>query len=131
MDEQLTAAAKTLPRWCYQRGVDERILGCAEQLLPSAAEQALGSRTAPQLERALWQQVAPLLQQRREWDRAHQIAPPAAAECIWCAVARASCPDHAPRRCRLWGGQLHRIVVDEGFDTQPLLRPSCRPRVLR
>ena len=32
MDEQLMTAAKTLARWCYNRGVDERVLGCGDQL---------------------------------------------------------------------------------------------------
>ena len=35
-DEQLMTAAKTLARWCYSRGVDERVLGCGEQLLKSS-----------------------------------------------------------------------------------------------
>lgn len=38
MDEQLTMAAKTLARWCYVRGVDERVLGVGEQLLKVAAD---------------------------------------------------------------------------------------------
>jgi hypothetical protein len=34
-------------------------------------------------------------------------------------VAADQCPTHAGRRCRACGGQLHRIVVDEGFGTHP------------
>ena len=41
------------------------------------------------------------------------------------AVAVDQCPTHADRRCRACSGQLHRIVVDEGFDTHPCCdRPS-------
>ena len=120
MDEQLTAAAKTLARWCYRRGVDERILNCGEQLLKAAVDQALGrAAPPPQLERALWQQTATLLRRRRDWDRDHKVSPPPAADCLHCAVAGDRCVTHAVRRCRSCGGQLHRIVVEEGFDTHP------------
>lgn len=70
MDEQLTAAAKTLARWCYRRGVDECILSCGEQLLQAAVDQALGRPAPPHREQALWQQTATLLRQRHDWDRA-------------------------------------------------------------
>lgn len=119
MDEQLTVAAKTLARWCYRRGVDERILGCGEQLLQAAVDQALGRPAPPHREHALWQQTATLLRQRRDWDRAHQVSPPPAADCLRCAVAADQCPTHARPRCRACGGQLHRIIVEEGFDTHP------------
>lgn len=69
---------------------------------------------------ALWQQTATLLHQRRDWDRDHRVTPPPPAACLPCAVAVNQCPNHAGgRRCRACGGQLHRIVVDEGFDTHP------------
>ena len=124
-DEQLMTAAKTLARWCYNRGVDERVLGCGEQLLIAAVDQALGRPAPTHLEHALWQQVATLLRQRRDWDRDHQVTPPPPAACLPCAVAVDECPAHAGRRCRACGGQLHRIVVDEGFDTHPCCdRPS-------
>ncbi|MEV5003873.1 hypothetical protein [Nocardioides sp. LML1-1-1.1] len=29
------------------------------------------------------------------------------------------CAIHVGRRCRACGGQLHRIVIDEGYDTHP------------
>ena len=117
MDEQLMTAAKTLARWCYGRGVDERILTCGDQLLRKAVDQAIGRPAPAHLEHALWQQTAMLLRQRRDWDRDHQVTPPPAAACLPCAVAAEQCPTHAGRRCRACGGQLHRIVVDEGFDT--------------
>lgn len=119
MDEQLTTAATTLARWCYNRGVDERVLGCGEQLLKAAVDQALGRPAPTHLEHALWQQTATMLRQRRDWDRDHQVTPPPAAACLPCAVTVDQCPTHADRRCRACGGQLHRIVVDEGFDTHP------------
>jgi hypothetical protein len=119
MGEQLTPAAKTLARWCYRRGVDERVLGCGEQLLKAAVDQALGRAARAHLEHSLWQQVATLLRQRRDWDRDHQVSPPPPAGCLPCAVAVEGCTTHAGRRCRACGGQLHRIVVDEGFDTHP------------
>lgn len=50
MDEQLTMAAKTLARWCYARGVDERVLGVGEQLLKAAADQARGRTASAHLE---------------------------------------------------------------------------------
>jgi hypothetical protein len=75
MGEQLTPAAKTLARWCYRRGVDERVLGCGEQLLKAAVDQALGRAARAHLEHSLWQQVATLLRQRRDWDRDHQVTP--------------------------------------------------------
>ena len=55
MDAQLTAAAKTLARWCYERGVDERVLTAGEQILGRTVDQALGRRASPQREHALWQ----------------------------------------------------------------------------
>lgn len=130
MDErQVATAAKTLARWCYQRGLDERLLDADERLLRLATNQALGRRTPPergpsQLERvqfdqALWAQTAVLLQLRRAWDLAHQITAPAAADCLWCAVDRQACFDHAPARCRVCGGALHPVVTAEGFDTHP------------
>lgn len=119
MDEQLTTAAKTLARWCYSRGVDERVLGCGEQLLKVAVEQALGRPAPAHLEHALWQRTAALLGQRRDWDRAHQVSGRAAAKCLLCAVARDRCPEHTRRRCRVCAGPLHRIVVEEGFETHP------------
>lgn len=65
------------------------------------------------------QQTATLLRQRRDWDRDHQVTPPAPATCLLCAVAADQCPTHADRRCRACGGQLRPIVVDEGFNTHP------------
>jgi hypothetical protein len=119
VDEQLTTAAKTLARWCYARGVDERVLGCGEQLLKAAVEQALGRPAPAHLEHALWQGTAALLGQRRDWDRAHQVSGPAPAKCLLCAVARDRCPEHTRRRCRVCAGPLHRIVIEEGFETHP------------
>ena len=119
MDEQLTAAAKTLARWCYQRGVDEQILDCGPPLLRSAVDQALVRSTPPPSEDALRRQTAALLHQRRAWDREHQVSPPPPAECLFCAIDRGRCPTHVLPRCRACGGQLHRIVVEEGFDTHP------------
>ncbi len=112
-------AAKTLARWCYDRGVDQCVLDCDEQLLKAAVEQAIGRPTPAHLEQALWQQTSTLLRQRRSWDRDHHVTPPPSAACLPCAVAVAGCCTHAGRRCRACGGQLHHIVVDEGFDTHP------------
>jgi len=92
MDDQLMTAAKTLARWCYGRGVDERILTCGDQLLKKAVDQAIGRPAPPHLEHALWQQTATLLRQRRDWDRDHQVTPPPAAACLPCAVAAEQCP---------------------------------------
>src|SRR3546814_16141099 len=86
MDEQLAANAKTLARWCYARGIDERILECGENLLRSAVDQALGRAAPLHLECLLWQHPAALLGQRRDWARAHQVSGPAAATCLLCAV---------------------------------------------
>ncbi len=119
MDEQLATAAKTLARWCYRRGVDERVLGCGEQLRKAAVDQALGAPAPAHLEHALWQQTATLLRQRRDWDRDHQVSPPPTAACLPCAVSVEECPTHTDRRCRACGGQMHRILVEEGFDTHP------------
>ncbi|GAA3519375.1 hypothetical protein [Nocardioides daeguensis] len=102
-----------------RRGVDERVLGVGEQLLKAAADQALGRTASAHLEQGLWQQTAALLRQRRDWDRDLQVSPPPPAACLPCAVAVDHRPTHAGRRCRAYGGQLHRIVVDEGFDTHP------------
>lgn len=118
-DEQLMAAAKTLARWCYCRGVDEHVLGYGEKLLEAAVDQALGRPAPAHLQQALWQQVATLLRQRRDWDRDHEVTPPRTAACLPCVVAVEGCPTHADRCCRACGGPLHRIVVDEGFDTHP------------
>lgn len=106
MDEQLTTAAKTLARWCYARGVDERVLGCGEPLLKAAVEQALGRPAPAHLEHALWQQTAALLGQRRDWDRAHQMSGRGAAKCLLCAWPATGAPSTpgaaaacAPARC--------------------------------
>lgn len=61
MVEQLTTAAKTLARWCYCCGVDERILRCGAQLREAAVDQALGRSAPAHLETALWRQTAALL----------------------------------------------------------------------
>ena len=46
MDENLTVTAKTLARWCYGRGVDERVLAAGEQLLGRAVTyQRVSQRT--------------------------------------------------------------------------------------
>ncbi|WP_370037922.1 hypothetical protein [Nocardioides sp.] len=119
MDEQLMTAAKTLARWCYGRGVDERILTCGDQLLTKAVDQAIGRPAPAHLEHALWQRTATVLRQRRDWDRDHQVTPPPSAACLPCAGVAEECPTHAGRRRRACGGQLHRIVVDEGYDTHP------------
>ncbi|MBB3043947.1 hypothetical protein [Nocardioides soli] len=97
MDEQPMTAAKTLARWCYGRGVDERILGCGEQFLKAAVDQALGRPAPAHLEHAPWQQTATVLRQRRDRDRDHQITPPPPAPCLPCAVAVDQCPTHAGR----------------------------------
>ena len=135
MDEQLMTAAKTLARWCYGRGVDERILTCGDQLLRKAVDEAIGRPAPAHLEHGLWQQTAMLLRQRRDWDRDHQVIPPPDAVCLSCAVAAEQCPTHAGRRCRACGGQLHRIVVDEGYDIRaaiarapPVAPPSSSTR---
>jgi len=119
MGDQVTAAAKALARWCYDRGVDERVLAVGEQLLGYAVDQALGRRDAPPVEHALWEQVATLLRRRRAWDTAHQITPPPAAECLRCAIASPACPTHAPGRCRICHGPMHRSIRAEGYDTHP------------
>lgn len=75
MGEQPMTAAKTMARWCYNRGVDERVLGCGEQLLNAAVDQALGRPAPAHPEHPLWQQTATLLRQRRDWDRDHQVTP--------------------------------------------------------
>lgn len=67
MDEQVTTAAKTLARWCYNSGVEERVHGCREQLLKAAVDQALGRPAPTHLEHTLWQQTTTLLRQRRDW----------------------------------------------------------------
>ena len=35
------------------------------------------------------------------------------------AVARDRCPEHTRRLCRVCVGPLHRIVIEEGFETHP------------
>lgn len=127
MDEQLTAPAKRLARWCYERGVDERVLTADEQLRGRAVVQVLGRRATPQLEHALWQQVAGLLRQRRHWDTSHDVAPPPTAVCLWCAIAHQDCPQHAPARCRVCSGPMHRSILEEGFDTHPCCDRSVGP----
>lgn len=127
MDAQVTAPAKRLARWCYERGLDERILGAGEQLLGRAVTQALGRRATPQLEHALWQHVAVLFRQRRHWDTTHGIAAPAAATCLWCAIAGRDCPQHAPARCRVCSGPIHRSILEEGFDSHPCCDGTVGP----
>lgn len=64
MDEQqlttaVTMAAKTLARWCYARGLDERLPGCGEQLRRLAVDQALGRPAPAHLEQALCNKPPP------------------------------------------------------------------------
>lgn len=44
MDEQLAANAKTLARWCYARGLDERLVGSGEQLRRAAVDRPSADR---------------------------------------------------------------------------------------
>ncbi|MGE9809537.1 hypothetical protein [Janibacter sp. G1551] len=118
--EQLAVAAKTLARWCYERGVDERVLRCDTTVLWRAVDQAIGRPTTPaHLERPLWERTAALLRQRRDWDREHHVTPPPTSPCPPCAVAPELCPVHAHPRCRACSGRLHATALAEGFDTHP------------
>ena len=84
--------ARVLARWCYDRGIDARILAVAPERLRYVARQAgvapphhedTGSPT--------WQLVAELLTQRQAWDREHAVAPPPPATCVDCAIEDAPC----------------------------------------
>lgn len=116
MDEQLTGPAKRLARWCYDRGVDERVLAAGEQLLAapsprrSAAEQRPTSSTR-------CGSTSPVCCTSATNGTPH-TAPPAAA-CLWCAIAPGDCPEHTPCRCRVCPGAMHRSILQEGFDTHP------------
>lgn len=109
MDEHLTMAAKTLARWCYAHGVDERVLGVGEQQLKAAADQALSRTASAHLEQALWQQTAALLRQRRDWDRDHQAShrrPRHACPAPWRSTT--AHPRRPAMPCLRWPAAPHR-----------------------
>jgi len=88
--------AKQLARWCYARGVDVRVLELDPVVLRSIARQA-GVNPPHQTGAvsATWQLVADLLTARTDWDRRHNHAAPAPAQCVLCAVGT-SCDRHRP-----------------------------------
>ena len=129
--------AKTLARWCYANGVDARILDAPAELRRKVARAA---GVSPPHERngeagETWRMVAELLAARVVWDHAHAVTPPEPAGCLDCVLATggrcggnhdpdpvASVPA-APARCRSCGGELHPVILAEGYDTHP----SCDP----
>jgi hypothetical protein len=126
MDAQVTAPAKRLARWCYERGLDERILGAGEQLLGRAVTQALGRRATPQLEHALWQHVEVLLRQRRHLGH-HPWHRPARGGDM--SVVRDRRAGLSPTRSRPMPGvlQAHAPQHSQGGLRQPsVLRRNCR-----
>lgn len=125
MDEQLTVAGKRLARWCYSRGVDERLLAAVS----SCAEWPSARHSADRRRR---------ISSRRCGDRPPRCCasdatgtattgePTDAGSVPALRRGGRPVPTHSGGRCRACGGQLHRICVDEGFDTHP----SCdRPGV--
>lgn len=90
--------ARTLARWCYDRGIDARILDVAPDRLRLVArlagvapphQEATGSPT--------WQLVADLLTQREAWDRAHAVAAPPRADFVDCVIEGAPCSSCQPQ----------------------------------
>jgi hypothetical protein len=90
--------ARTLARWCYDRGIDARILDVAPDRLRLVARQA--GVTPPHHEASgspTWELVAYLFTQREAWDRAHGVVPPPRADCVDCAIDQAPCSSCEPQ----------------------------------
>lgn len=125
-ERQRREKAKTLARWCYDHGVDGRILRCPAELRRKAARAA--GVTPPHDPAdggagATWTLVAELLARRVIWDHDHHVTPPRAATCLECALANGPCARHQAAACRICGSPLHPVFVEEGHDTHP----SCDP----
>lgn len=130
-ERQRREKAKTLARWCYEHGIDDRILRCPPVLRRKAARAAgvPPPHEPPGEVGETWHLVADLLARRGRWDREHGQMPPVAASCVACAIPSGNCqqhPDRAPgTRCRVCGGQLHEVLLTEGQATHP----TCDPHV--
>ena len=118
-DHEIGVMAKTLARWCYERGIDEQIRQASALTLSTALEQALARQLEPHLATYVWALAAELLLRRRDWDRTHRITPPPAAACISCAVSPPLCLRHGAPRCRVCSGPMHPVNLADGFATHP------------
>lgn len=120
--EQRAAKARTLARWCYDRGlIDSRILEADPKLRRQAARSAsvVPPHEEPGQPGETWRLTVELLARKLEWDRAHGVASPTPARCVACAVFEDWCEQHQPRSCTVCGGQLHWVFLDEGSATHP------------
>lgn len=120
-NQQRLRKAQTLARWCYQHGVDRRVLAAPASLRRQIARTA-GVRPPHELDPGpgeTWHLVCRLLAQRVIWDSEHAITPPPAASCLQCAVLEGHCPHHEPRRCETCGQPLHQALVQEHAHTHP------------
>lgn len=120
--QKRAAKAQTLARWCYARGlIDARLLEADPQLRRTAARSAGVSppHEAPGQPGETWQLVLELITRKLAWDREHQIRTPRPARCVSCAVHGDWCDRHQPRCCRVCGGALHWVLLEEGASTHP------------
>ena len=126
-ERQRREKAKALARWCYEHGVDGRILRCPAELRRKAARAAGVAAPHEPADGGVgetWTLVAELLARRVIWDNEHHITPPRAATCLECAIANGPCARHQPAACRVCGAQLHPIFLEEGHDTHPTCDPN-------
>lgn len=120
--EQRAAKAKTLARWCYDRGLlDHRLLEVDPRHRRHAARSA---GVAPPHEEAgqageTWRLALELIARKLEWDLANGARSPQPARCVVCAILEDWCDRHQPRSCTVCGGQLHWVFLDEGSTTHP------------
>ena len=126
-ERQRREKAKALARWCYEHGVDGRILRCPAELRRKAARAA---GVTPPHEPGdggagdTWALVAELLVRRVIWDNEHQVTPPRPAACLECAIANSPCARHQPAACRVCGDPLRPVFLEEGHDTHPTCDPD-------
>ena len=126
-ERQRREKAKTLARWCYDHGVDGRILRATAELRRKAARAA---GVPPPHESAdgragdTWTLVAELLARRVIWDHEHHVTPPRPAACLECAIGTTPCTRHQTAACRVCAGPLHAVFLEEGHDTHPTCDPD-------
>jgi hypothetical protein len=124
-EQQRTAKAKTLARWCYQHGIGPGVAEQPDSMLREIAR--LADVACPHRDPAgrwpTWEAVAQLLRARADWDAAHGVHPPEPVRCIGCTVLSTPCPPCAARfaTCASCSTRMDPVLLAEGL----AVHPSC------